>query len=295
MIFDAAKRGLLLWFEQLIPSLLPFIICSNLLVALLGNMSHPASRSGKVSAFTKRFLGLSPMGIYALCMGQLCGYPAGAKITADLFMRNQISKKEANYLLMIANQASPAFLASYLTVYTLENPALLIPVFCIFYGAALISACIIHFLPQKQRMTNAQIACAEAKQSLMQLIDYSIVDGFSTMVRVGGYVILFSILSAFAVKLFSWTGNLKYLLSSILEMTNGLDLLKSAPYPIHMKWLAAMGCTAFGGFSTMAQIKGMLIGTPLSIKPYIIGKCIYTVVVLLISELFFRINFVVFQ
>ncbi|MEE1195576.1 MAG: hypothetical protein UHS54_01625 [Lachnospiraceae bacterium] len=295
MIFDAAKRGLLLWFEQLIPSLLPFIICSNLLISLLGNMGHHASGSGKISAWTKRFLGFSPMGIYALCMGHLCGYPAGAKITADLFLRNQISKKEADDLLMTANQASPAFLASYLTIYTLDNPALLIPVFCIFYGATLITACIIRFLPQKQNMTNTRIVCAETNQSFMQLVDYSIVDGFSTMIRVGGYVILFSILSAFAVKLFSWTGNLKYLISSILEMTNGLDLLKSAPYSIHMKWLAAMGCTAFGGFSTMAQIKGMLIGTPLSIKPYIIGKCIYTVVVLLISELFFRISFVIFQ
>lgn len=147
----------------------------------------------------------------------------------------------------------------------------------------------------KTESVSSDFLCADTQRSFMQILDYSIIDAFSTMVRVGGYVILFSILSAFLGHLLAGTGSIKYVLISLLEVTNGLNLLKTAPFDTHTKWLVMMACTAFGGLSVMAQIKGMLVGTSLSIKPYIIGKCIYTVVVVILSELFFFRLFFVFQ
>lgn len=147
----------------------------------------------------------------------------------------------------------------------------------------------------KSETVSSDFLCADIKRSFMQILDYSIIDAFSTMVRVGGYVILFSILSAFMSQLLAGAGNVKYLLISLLEVTNGLNLLKTAPLDTHTRWLIMMACTAFGGLSVMAQIKGMLVGTSLSIKPYIIGKCIYTIVVVILSELFFFRLFFVFQ
>lgn len=287
MVFDAAKRGLVLWFEQLIPSLLPFLIFSNLLLSLTETRRSFLPKTSPGSVITQRLFGLSPLGLYVLFMGHFCGYPAGAKITSDLYSKNRLSRKEADFLLAIANQSSPAFIGTYLTSYILGQKSRIIPVFFIFYGSTIITAVVLRFLPFQSREETCRLVCAEAKPSLMQILDYSITDAFSAMVRVGGYVILFSIFSTFSMQLFSGTGNIRFLLSASLEITNGLSLIKSAPFSTHSKWILAMACTAFGGFSAMAQIKGMLIGTPLSIKPYIIGKCIYTIVVVLMSELFF--------
>ena len=295
MIFDAAKSGLMLWFEQLIPSLLPFMICSNLLISLLDNTSSYREKERGFSKILQKITGLTPLGFYVLFMGHFCGYPAGGKITADLYTRNKISKKEADYLLMIANQSSPAFLASYFVSYILDQPKLIIPIFAIFYSSTIITAIFIRIFSFKTESVSNDFLCADTKRSFMQILDYSIIDAFSTMVRVGGYVILFSILSALIGRLLAGTGSIKYLLISLLEVTNGLSLLKTAPLDTHMRWLVMMACTAFGGLSVMAQIKGMLVGTSLSIKPYLIGKCIYTIVVVILSELLFIRLFFVFQ
>lgn len=74
LAFDGAKSGLLLWFNVVLPTLLPFMLCSSLLVAW-----------GGVPLITRPFapllklLGLSDKGSYALMSGLLCGYPMGAK------------------------------------------------------------------------------------------------------------------------------------------------------------------------------------------------------------------------
>ena len=93
-----AKAGLMLWFNTLLPSMLPFMIFSSLLI-------KPAS--GKASFFYQTFLekafGLTPLGGYGLLMGIFCGYPMGGKTAADLYRNRRISRQEACYLLSFSN------------------------------------------------------------------------------------------------------------------------------------------------------------------------------------------------
>ena len=74
---QASAAGLMLWFETLVPVLLPFFILSSLLIALDG-----------VSCFTRflypvfhRVFGCSREGCFCLAAGFLCGFPTGARIT----------------------------------------------------------------------------------------------------------------------------------------------------------------------------------------------------------------------
>ena len=73
---ESAKSGLMLWFYTLLPSMLPFMILSGILMK--------AGFIEKVLSFTKGFwksvFHLSPMGGYGLLMGIFCGYPMGAKL-----------------------------------------------------------------------------------------------------------------------------------------------------------------------------------------------------------------------
>ena len=51
-------------------------------------------------------------GSYALLLGLICGYPMGAKLTADLFREGKITKSEAQYLLTFCNNPGPVFISS---------------------------------------------------------------------------------------------------------------------------------------------------------------------------------------
>ena len=83
--FQASADGLRLWFFTVLPTLLPFLILSDALI-----------HAGKIPAFFHHFsrffswsLGLSLYGTYAFALGLFCGYPLGARLTADLLKEIQ--------------------------------------------------------------------------------------------------------------------------------------------------------------------------------------------------------------
>lgn len=91
---QGASNGLLLWFNKVLPTLLPFIILSNILIKLDILKSIPS--------FT-----------YGLILGFLTGLPMGAKTSSDLLENNKINYKEASFLLSICNNPSPMFIINY--------------------------------------------------------------------------------------------------------------------------------------------------------------------------------------
>lgn len=102
----AAKTGLLLWFNTVLPSLLPFITGSNILMA-----------SGSVYFFEKVFTPImEPLFkvpgccAFAWIMGLVSGYPMGAKIAAELRENNQITDIEVQRLLSFCNNSGPFFI-----------------------------------------------------------------------------------------------------------------------------------------------------------------------------------------
>ena len=111
------KNGLGLWLNIMIPTLLPFLILTGALLKT-GNIRKLLKPS---AFFWKTFFGLSPAGAYVLILGLLCGYPMGAKLAHDLYIDQQISRREGEYLLTFSCNASPAFIISYLSGILLKN------------------------------------------------------------------------------------------------------------------------------------------------------------------------------
>lgn len=106
-----------LWLNVMIPTLLPFLILTGILLKA-GNIPQLL---GPLSPFWKHFFGISPAGAYVLILGFLCGYPMGAKLAHDLYINHQISQREGEYLLTFSCNASPAFIFSYLSKNILEG------------------------------------------------------------------------------------------------------------------------------------------------------------------------------
>lgn len=279
--FQASSAGLNLWFYTILPTLLPFIILSDLLVhsgILQPLLSHTES-------FFQKFFGLSGYGGYALFLGLFCGYPIGAKITADLYRQERISVQEADYLLTFVNNASPGFLQGYLLFQILQLENLRILTFLIFYGSLFLTSVIFRFfIFRKTRCFHSLPPAADqripspmssvVRSSVERLFDTSIMNGLETAARLGGYLMVFSLLSSMICKAGAAFPFLTPLFASLMELTTGLSLLKSCGLPPVLLYLLALTLTSFGGISTIAQTRGMLCGTPLSIRTYIIGKLV---------------------
>lgn len=271
---SAAQKGMRLWLNTLIPTLLPFIILTGFLIHTNGieKIFSPFSRVWKA------LFGLSPEGAYAFLIGMLCGYPMGAKITSDLYKYKRISKTEAEYLLTFCNNPSPAFVITYLTGSCLKNTVSAGRVLTILFISNFLCMLFFRFVIYKNKTTAIEHHSSAKKEtsiftSLGEMIDVSIMNGFETITRMGGYILMFSILSAWIGHYWVFNAEWKHLFLGVLEITTGLASLNTSSIPFYKKPVMSISLTAFGGLCILGQTISVM-DKNLSIRPYFSAKCL---------------------
>ena len=122
-VFTGAADGLLLWFQVVFPTLFPFMLISGVMLAG-GGLSLISHIFGRLST---RLFATSSSGAFAVIAGFLCGYPMGAKISADLVRTGNITREEGCYLLSFCNNTSPVFIMNFIVWKTLGKEELMTP------------------------------------------------------------------------------------------------------------------------------------------------------------------------
>ena len=283
--FQASASGVTLWFFHVLPSLLPFMILSDFFI----HTSLASILLRKIRGVFRVLFGLSLYGSYAFLLGLFCGYPMGAKLTADLFRERKITKSEAQYLLTICNNPGPMFISSYLLADTLRLSHAAGRTFLILYLSLFLTSLIFRLIlkPDCQDITTASVSPSSesSRSSLMHMLDTSIMHAFETVTRLGGYIILFSILASLVIRCTASVPVLSVFLTGLTEMTTGIALVGASSLKLSLRYLLSLTFAAFGGLSCIAQTRGMLIGTPLSIRTYIAGKTVHAVCTLFVGWL----------
>lgn len=278
----ASRQGLGLWMNTLIPTLLPFLILSNLLIhtGIIERLLSP------LAGFWRFAFGLSPYGAYAFVLGMLCGYPMGAKLTGDLYGAGKLTRREAHYLLTFCNSASPMFLTTYLVHQTLHRPDYLLPTFGIVYSCNyLCSLCFrLYYRPYARRNSVALCSTgaavpkdakkAPAQSSEENWMDASILNGFETITRLGGYILLFSIFSAALKNLWHQDSILRDIFLLLTEISTGLYYMKDTALSFPLQYALTLSATSFGGLCILMQTKSVLTEKGLPLSPYLAGKTV---------------------
>lgn len=262
---NAANQGIQLWIFTVMPALLPYTIISSLLLSL------------NVFKF--------PCQIFTAISGSLCGCPIGAKMAADYYKENRLSKKSAEFLMCAFNNISPSFMLNYVFT-SVYGPYIHITsgskctLFIILFISSLFGASIVHILypnqisPYKSDTDNNITSSKKNSKSIIQLLDTCIFSSFEVQVKIGGYIILFTIISA----LFQHTLSLPPLacatFTSIIELTSGLQsfYINQLHYATHIIIPTISALTTFGGLCTIMQVKTVLDNSDLSITKYLISK-----------------------
>lgn len=102
----AAKSGLKLWANNVVPSLLPFFIATNLLSHT--NVIKYVSKA--CNKFMRPIFNVPGECAYAFILGLISGYPVGAKIVTDLKDNNLCTTEEAERMLCFTNNSGPLFI-----------------------------------------------------------------------------------------------------------------------------------------------------------------------------------------
>ena len=245
-----AKRGLLLWFNELVPVLFPFMVLSDFLV----RTDLARGLSAAAYPLLHRLTGASRYGTYCIILGFVCGYPMGAKATSDLKRAGRINDAEARWLYGFVNNVSPMFVIQYLVHGQLNRPELLGLMLLCLYGIPLAIGIITGI---GQRGTFLIPAEAEKNTSNtplnFELFDACISDGILHITVLGAWVILFSIISAMISGIFSEGSWISLTLCGLTELTSGIHLTAVSSIPLSLKPVLIAGFAAFGGCSSLMQ------------------------------------------
>lgn len=270
-VFNGASEGLLLWFQIVFPTLFPFMLITNLLM----DSGGLAFISGIFRRPFRRIFGVSGNGSFAVLAGFLCGYPMGAKVTADLLRTGRITRAEGQYLLSFCNNTSPVFIINFIVWKTLGVDQLLLPSLAVLMGVpVLLSLLFRRFYLEKGKHFFPDVpasAPGSGRRTDFSLLDICMMNSFESIVKVGGYIILFSVI----LSLLSESGQHGPLftgLAAILEVTNGILILDRLNMRLTLSWPLIMALTSFGGLCSVAQTQCMIQDTGLKISHYVIQK-----------------------
>lgn len=261
-----AFYGFSLWYSKMIPALLPFMILSGIMVRMnltenFSKLLHPI-----ISFFFK----CSKNVTYAIILGFLCGFPMGAKVTAELYESKKIDIQEADFLLCFINNIGPVYFCSFaLPLLGIQNPSLYLPGMYgipLLYGFLLRHTLYAHkFSPHKSR----EVLTSPQASGLFVAMEQSIYTSVQSILMLCGYMILFNLLNI--LPHFFFPGIHPYL-APFLEISGGLSMLNGELV------LYSLSMLVFGGLSCIAQTYSMISSTPLSIRKYILHKCILTII-----------------
>lgn len=219
-----------------------------------------------------KIFGVSYKTVTAFVMGNLCGYPIGAKILCEQYKANQISRKEAEYMLPWCTNSSPAFVIGTIGAVIFANVKAGIILFAVQILSAVI--CAFFFAPDDSPSTG-KIHMQKTKPFAKILSDSCI-----SVLEISGTVLIFNLFVTMiknSINLFNIPNTISNIIATVLccvfEITNGVISLGGYTCnPMLFAAVAAANC--WSGISVLMQVKMILYGTDIKCGIYIKRKVI---------------------
>lgn len=299
--FEASLEGLMLWFEVVLPALLPFFTMAEILMGLgvihfVGVLLEPLMRP---------VFRIPGVGGFAVAMGLASGYPLGAKISGEIRRSGLCTREEGERLVSFANTADPLFMIGAVAVGMFGLVQLGVVIAVAHYIAAVLVGFAMRYHaggrmketePSRARRPIFAKACdalVEARRKdgrpFGELFSDAVRESFRSMLFVGGCIMMFSVL----IRILTDTGALEAvavgagsflpflgldpnlapsLIKGAFEITIGAREASLAQASLLQRTIAASAVIGWSGFSVHAQVAAMLHGTDLRIRPYLLAR-----------------------
>lgn len=294
---QAAASGFQLWYQILVPALLPFFIVADLLVSLhfvnlIGALLEPIMRP------VFRLPGCSAL---VIAMGFTSGFPMGAVLSRRLLEEKLITPQETERLVSFTNNSSPLFIIGAIGVGMFSSAPLGYLLAVSHYAANLAVGFIwgrlsvptsstVSISPRKA-FQNLWNQLSNENKDIGGLLGNAVNTSIKNLLAIAGFVVLFSVMT----RMFTVWGIMDYLahfltwvLSSInfsypvcfgigiglFEITLGSKTIAATGDPVLIKLLAVSIIMGFSGFSIIAQVMSIVAGLPVRLSFYLWSRFI---------------------
>ena len=319
--FEASVRGLNIWLEIVFPSLLPFLIIAEMLIAfgvvkLMGVFLEPLMRP---------LFKVPGAGGFVWAMGLASGNPSGAKLTARLRDEGQLSRIEAERLVSFTSSSNPLFIFGAVSIGFFHNAKLGILLGLAHYAANIFVGLFMRFYGRKEEKNTLYRASNDTKnlsiitalktmhrtrlkdqRPIGKILGDAVNSSIQTLLMIGGFIIIFSVVNKLLFHLHI-TGFFASIISSLFhtlqipaslsipfisglfEITLGSQLTSQAnDATLLSQAVIVSALLAFGGFSIQAQVASILAETDIRFKPFFLARLLHTLFASLLTLILWK-------
>lgn len=257
-----------IWVNNLIPSMFPFLLISNLLI----NYGFLDILSFVVGPFILKIYKLPRVCAYPIVASIFTGFPTGSKYTKDLLESNKISVAEANRLIMFTSFSNPLFIVSSVGETLLNNKKV---GFFIFF-CHLISGLLIGLIYRPNSKISAKDEFVESRpKSFIDVLTSSISDIFKILINMLGIIIFFLIIITI-LNTFLDNNLFTIVIKGIIEVTTGITYLSSYDINLRVKASLIGLLLSFNGLSVHLQTKSIIMGTKIKYKRFFFARILHS-------------------
>ncbi|MEW6046458.1 MAG: nucleoside recognition domain-containing protein [Bacillota bacterium] len=303
--FEASLFGLRLWFDAVLPALLPFFVLSEILAAygvihFMGVLMEP---------FMRPLFNIPGAGSFAFAMGLVSGYPLGAIITARLCRERLCNAVEGERLVSLANTADPLFMAGVVAAGFFQVPELGAALSAAHYLAVLLVGWLGAFHERRAPATpplegtsrepllyRAATAMGKARREdgrpFGQVLGDAVKSAMTSMLLIGGTIMIFSVLLRVLARLgvVQALGHLAgaalaavglnpgladAAVRGLFEITNGTRTASQAQGALAERAAVASFIIGWSGASVHAQVAAVVQDTGIRLRPYIRARFLH--------------------
>lgn len=271
--FNTVKKSVNIFFSNVVPSLLPFILFTEiilktdiifLLTKIFGNLISKIFKVNKNSASS-------------VIIGFLCGFPMGSKSVNTLYENKKINKSDANILLTFVNNCNPAFLISTIGIGIFND----IKIGFILLISHVLSSIIIGLIYSRKHLFSLDNIIHKNNENCKRIKNYninnlnrgknkininqnffivirnSILNSFVTLGNILGFIIIFNLLSNIINIFLEKIGISNYITTFIyglFEITNGCNEIYSLQMDYKIKICIISFILGFSGICILCQV-----------------------------------------
>jgi sporulation integral membrane protein YlbJ len=277
--------GTSLFYNSVMPSLLPFFFVSKIIFGL-GTLDK------MINFFRKpicKIFKVPPVTSYVLIMSILCGYPVGAKIIGELEKTSIINKEDAKKMIAICSTSGPIFVIGSVGGALFNSVKLGVSIFICHIVGCILAGLILSIKFPKLNAYSDRFKSERCENLLTQ----STTSTITSILTVAIYVSIFYMFidMAYDLKILGFFSNnlekvfnminidnsfAKGISSGLVEMTRGLAEIASSSNN-QLKLIFSSCLISFGGFSIFIQTLTFLNECKIKALYLLKIKCLQTI------------------
>ncbi len=270
IIYDSIMYALNMWVNNLIPTLFPFFIISDILI----NYNITDYIPQNIKKICKYIFNISDTSLTIFILSMLSGFPSNARNARTLYDKGIIDSDEANHILMFTHFANPMFIITTIGLFFFNNKRIGMILLVIHY----LSNFILGICIRTSNQHNKEIVAQERNQKFGSVFILSIKRAIDTTITICGIITVFLLLSSIIINSFKINLYNQMLIKGLFEITIGLDALSKLSLGMNYKLIIASMFLAFGGISVHIQVLSQIVDTDIKYHYFLVGR-IYQMVI----------------